>query len=86
VADEYVRLNVTLPAEHGEKLNRLAERTHVPEGTLASSLLAKAIEEADPDPESVLDLLDSVPGAWKRIDAGIDDAHAGRTIPFGEQR
>lgn len=86
MADESVRLNVTIPAEQSEKLARIAARAHVREGTLASSLLSRAIEEADPDTSSILDLLDRIPGAWQRIDAGIADARAGRTIPFGEPR
>jgi hypothetical protein len=86
VADESIRLNITLPAEQGEKLSRIAARAHVREGTLASSLLSQAIEEADPDASSILALLDRIPGAWERIDAGIADARAGRTIPFGQSR
>ena len=43
------RLNVTLDPEHAARLARLAERTHVQEGTLARSLLSVAIEEADPE-------------------------------------
>lgn len=85
MADESVRLNVTLSPELGRKLSRMAARTHVREGTLASSLLSHAIEEADPDPESILALLDRIPGARERIEAGIADARAGRTIPFGDQ-
>lgn len=76
------RVNVTLPPEHGVKLARIAERTHVREGTIASSLLAQAIDAADPNPEQIVALLDRVPGAWDRIEAGIADARAGRTIPF----
>jgi hypothetical protein len=41
------RLNVTLDQEQSARLARLAERTHVQEGTLARSLLAMAIEDAD---------------------------------------
>jgi predicted transcriptional regulator len=78
-----VRLNVTLAPDAGEKLARLAERTHVREGTIASSLLTQAIESADPDADQIVALLDCIPGAWDRIDAGIADARAGRTIPFG---
>jgi hypothetical protein len=84
VADDSIRLNVTLAAEQSEKLSRIAERAHVREGTLASSLLSRAIEEADPDAANILALLDRVPGAWERIDAGVADARAGRTAPFGE--
>jgi len=41
------RVNVTLDPEHAARLTRLAEHTHVQEGTLARSLLPAAIEEAD---------------------------------------
>jgi Na+-translocating ferredoxin:NAD+ oxidoreductase RNF subunit RnfB len=43
------RINVTLDDEHAGKLARLAERTHVQEGTLARSLLSTALDDADPD-------------------------------------
>lgn len=86
MADDSVRLNVTLGAEQGRKLSRIASRAHVREGTLASSLLSQAIEEADPDADGILALLDRIPGAWERIEAGIDEARSGRTVPFGESR
>lgn len=82
--DDRIRLNVTLAAEQGEKLSRIAKRAHVREGTLASSLLSQAIEGADPDAANILALLDRIPGAWERIEAGVQDARAGRTTPFGE--
>ena len=78
------RLNVTLAPETAAKLARIAERTHMREGTLASSLLAQAIEDADLDAANVAQLLDSIPGAWERIDRGIADARAGRTISHDE--
>jgi predicted transcriptional regulator len=78
------RLNITLPEAHAAKLARLAERTHVQEGTLARSLLAQAIDDADVDPRHIVDVLDGIPGAWDRIDAGLADAAAGRTIEFDE--
>ncbi len=84
MAEDNIRLNVTLSAEHGEKLARIARRMDVREGTLASSLLSHAIEEADPDAERIVELLDRIPGAWERVEAGIADARAGRTIPFGD--
>ena len=82
--DESIRLNVTLPPAYGEKLSRLAARTHVREGTLASSLLAQAIDDADPEARDIVTLLDRIPGAWDRIQAGVADARAGRTIPLDE--
>ena len=84
MSDESIRLNITLPPAYGEKLSRIAARTHVREGTLASSLLAHAIDEADPDARNVAALLDRIPGAWDRIEAGIADARAGRTVPLDE--
>lgn len=85
MAQESIRLNVTLSPEHGEKLMRIAERTHVREGTLASSLLSQAIDDADPDAAGIVALLDRIPGAWDRIEAGIEDARAGRTVPFADE-
>lgn len=85
MADDSVRLNVTLPPEYGEKLARIAARTHVREGTIASSLLCRGIDDADLDAEHVVDLLDRIPGAWDRIQTGIDDALAGRTTPFAAE-
>jgi hypothetical protein len=86
MAEESIRLNVTLAPEHGEKLARIAARTHVREGTIASSLLSQAIDGADLDAAQIVALLDRIPGAWERIEAGIADARAGRTIPFGSNR
>ena len=78
------RLNVTLPGETAAKLSRLAERTRVREGTLASSLLAQAIDDLDPGAASVVELLEGIPGAWERIEIGLKQARSGKTIPFGE--
>jgi hypothetical protein len=79
------RLEVTLAREDRERLSRIAARTRVHERTIASSLLSRAIEDADPDADHVVDLLDRIPGAWKRIEAGIEDALSGRTTPFGTE-
>ncbi|MBA3808209.1 MAG: hypothetical protein H0X28_07425 [Solirubrobacterales bacterium] len=76
------RLNVTLDAEHAARLSRLAERTHVQEGTLARSLLANAIEDADPDARDVTALLDGIPGAYESAQIGLEQARRGETIPL----
>ena len=78
------RLNVTLDAEYAAKLSRLAERTHTQEGTLARSLLAHALDEADPDPRHAADLHDGVPGAYERALLGREQAKAGKTIPLDD--
>lgn len=74
------RLNVTIDAERAAKLARLAERTHVQEGTLARSLLSQALDEVDPDPKHVAALLDGIPGAFERAQLGLKQARAGRTV------
>jgi len=76
------RLNITLDPEYAGKLSRLAERVHVQEGTLARSLLSSALDEADPDPRNMADLLDGVPGAFDRAELGRRQADAGETIPL----
>jgi hypothetical protein len=78
------RLNITLDDEQAEKLARLAERMHVQPGTIARSLLSSAIDEADPDPRNVADLLDGVPGAHERAELGLRQAKAGQTVPLDQ--
>lgn len=76
------RVNVTLDEPYAEKLRRLAERTHVNEGTLARSLLQTALDEADPDPRSVTALLDGIDGAFERAQLGLEQARAGLGTPL----
>ncbi|MBY5163699.1 hypothetical protein [Salsipaludibacter albus] len=74
------RLNITLDGEHASKLAQLAARVHVNEGTLARSLLSSAIDDADPDPDNVVAVLDGIDGAWERAQQGIDQARTGDTV------
>jgi len=76
------RLNITLDAEHAEKLARLAERVHVQEGTLARSLLSTALDDADPDARTVTEVLDAIPGAWERAQLGREQGRSGDTRPL----
>ena len=78
------RLNVTLDPEHAARLARLAEQTHVQEGTLARSLLSVAIEEADPDARHVVAVLDGIPGAYEHARQSLERARAGETIALDE--
>jgi len=78
------RLNVTLDSEHAARLTRLAERTHVQEGTLARSLLSIALDEADPDARNVADLLDGIPGSYERAHQGLESARNGETVALNE--
>ena len=81
---ESQRLNITLDSERAAKLAQLASRVHVNEGTLARSLLASAIDEADPDPSNVVMLLDAIPGAFQRTQRSLEQAARGKTIPLDD--
>ena len=74
MADRGVRLSVTLDADGAAKLARLAARINVRKSVLARSLLATALDEADPDPRTVSDVLDYIPGAWERAQLGLRQA------------
>lgn len=75
------RINVTLDAAQAAKLARLAERSHLQEGTLARSLLSVAIDAADPDERQIHMILDSIPGALERARAGSNEIRAGKGVP-----
>lgn len=78
------RLNISLDDEHAERLNRLAERIHVQPGTVARSLLATALEEADGDARNIVELLEGLPGAFDRARLGLQQAQAGETVRIDE--
>ena len=78
------RINVTLDETHADKLARLAERTHVEEGTLARSLLSSALDDADPDATRITEILDAIPGAWERTQEGLAQAARGEGTPLDE--
>jgi predicted transcriptional regulator len=78
------RVNIVLDDERAAKLKRLAERTHTNAGTLARSLLSTALDEADPDPRNVTDVLDRIDGAWADAMRGLAEARAGAGVPLGE--
>ncbi|MCP9484623.1 MAG: hypothetical protein MSC30_02075 [Gaiellaceae bacterium MAG52_C11] len=80
MAERATRLNVTLDGEHAEKLSRMAERAYTQQGTLARSLLTRAIDEADLDAETMVQLLDGIPGALERANLGREQGRSGRTI------
>jgi hypothetical protein len=78
------RINVTLDEDHAHKLMRLAARTHVQEGTLARSLLATALDDADPDAARITEVLDASPGAWERTQEGLAQAARDEGTPLDE--
>lgn len=78
------RVNIVLDEERSVKLRRLAERTHTSPGTLARSLLSTALDDADPDPRTITDILDRIPGAWADAVAGSEEIRTGKGIPIDE--
>ena len=84
MADTGTRFNVQLDEQHASKLRALAERTHVNPGTLARSLLSMALDEAEPEPASIVALLDSIPGAFERANQGARQIRAGKGIPLDD--
>ncbi len=78
------RVNIVLDEERAVKLRRLAERTHTTPGTLARSLLSTALDDADPDPRTITDILDHLPGAWEDAVAGSEEIRTGKGIPLNE--
>ena len=78
------RINVTLDDEHAAKLAKLADRTHVQEGTLARSLLSTALDDADPDAARITEILDAIPGVWQRTQEGLAQAARGEGTPLDE--
>jgi hypothetical protein len=78
------RVNITLDDVEAAKLTRLAERMHVQPGTVARSLLAQALDEADPDPRNIVELLDGFPGVHERAQLGLRQARAGQTVSLDQ--
>lgn len=78
------RFNIQLDDIAANKLRELADRTHVQPGTIARSLLIQALEATDPHPASVVDLLDSIPGALEKAREGVRQVRAGEGIPLDE--
>ena len=78
------RFNVVLDEEHAAKLHLMAERAYLQPGALARSLLSGAIDAADPDPQIMTDVLNSIPGFWEGVAAAEAELEAGLGIPLEE--
>lgn len=84
MAIESKRINITLDGEHASKLSRMADRAHVTPGTLARSILSSALDEAEPDPESVTALLESIPGAFEGVTVAEEQVQRGEVVELDE--
>jgi hypothetical protein len=52
--------------------------------TLARSLLATALDDADPDGTRITEILDGISGAWQRTQQGLAEAARGEGTPLDE--
>jgi hypothetical protein len=56
----------------------------VQEGTLARSLLSTAIDQADPDATTIVEILDGIDGAWEDAELGLKQAREGKTVALDD--
>ena len=82
--DRTTRFNVQLDDEHAAKLHAIADRVYLQPGTVARSILSSALDRLDPDAATITTVLDGIPGAFERAEAGLDAARDGRVIPLDE--
>jgi hypothetical protein len=78
------RLNVTLDAEHAAKLSRTAEQSQTAEETLARSLLSRAIDDAELDGRTMVEMLNGIPGSAERARRGRDELARSEGIAIDE--
>jgi hypothetical protein len=78
------RINVLLDEEHAERLKRMAEQSHAAEGTLARSLLSRAIDDAEVDGRTMVEVLNGIPGARESISRGREQFARGEGKPLDE--
>ncbi len=78
------RINVLLDEEHAARLRRLAEQSHAAEGTLARSLLSWAIDDAEVEGRTIVEVLNGIPGARESIARGREQFAHGEGVPLDE--
>ncbi len=73
-----------LDEEHARRLKRMAEQSHAAEGTLARSLLSRAIDDAEIDGGTIVEVLDGIPAARERIALAREQIARGEGIPLDD--
>jgi hypothetical protein len=76
------RINVLLDEEHAARLRRMAEHSHAAEGTLARSLLSRAIDDAEVDGRTIVEVLNGIPGARESMARGREQFARGEGVPL----
>ncbi len=62
----------------------MAEQSHAAEGTLARSLLSRAIDDAELDGRTIVEVLNGIPGARESIARGREQLARGDAVPLDE--
>jgi hypothetical protein len=62
--------------------NDLANSAECAPGSISEFYLSTALEEADPDPRTISDLLDRIPGALEHAQGGVGEARSGLGTPL----
>ncbi len=75
-------ITVELDQQHAARLHELAGRIHVSPEEVARSLLSSAVDQRDPDADTITAVLDAIPGAWERAQVGLAEIRAGQGIPL----
>lgn len=77
-------ITVVLDEERAARLRRMADRSYSPVGTLARSLLSRAIDEAEMDGATMLEVLNGIPGARESTTRSREQFARGGVIPVDE--
>jgi hypothetical protein len=62
----------------------MANQAGMPRDALASLLLSRAVDEAEIDRETMVDLLNGIPGAWRRAQLGRAQGRRGETLELDD--
>lgn len=62
----------------------MADQAYAAEGTLARSLLARAIDEADVDGRTIVEVLNGIPGARQSVERGRKQFARREGVPLDE--
>ena len=72
------------PAVGNARLRRMADQSHAAEGTLARSPLSRAIDEAEVDGHTIVEVLNGIPGARESISRGREQFARGEGLPLDQ--
>lgn len=62
----------------------MAAQSYAAEGTLARSLLSRAIDEAEVNGQTIVEVLNGIPGARESIARGREQFARGEGVPLDE--